>query len=320
MTEDNSTHPLSELNIPKILLGPAGDAISRLIGAGVDIPVAFLEQHSQKIKDRTNANSIVSDVLARAVSDELVKDKGILERAKLTFADDLMRKQKNRENVAKQTLEILNQEELEKESGPIDQDWMNEFVDLSEKASSDRMQERWAKILANEIKGPGYFDKKTLQIVDTLPHGVANRFEEYANYLFDEEMIYKNNSALQGKEFTDLVDFDNYGLVKYSHAYRIYPFNDVGNNQFFGFMKFSGYNIGLFKNNNSEIKLNGHFLTPAGKQIAKIRNKADEIDAILLKEVLDRTDIKYAVRLDVDASISLSAAELASNKNLIYEK
>jgi hypothetical protein len=43
---------LDELNLPKIVAGPAGEAIARLIGGAVDIPAAWLNRVAQASKIR----------------------------------------------------------------------------------------------------------------------------------------------------------------------------------------------------------------------------------------------------------------------------
>jgi hypothetical protein len=43
--------------LPKILLGPAGPALNRLIAGGLGIPAAWLDQQAQGIQDATVARS-----------------------------------------------------------------------------------------------------------------------------------------------------------------------------------------------------------------------------------------------------------------------
>ncbi len=50
--------------LPQILLGPAGAAISRLVGATVEIPAAWLEARAQSIRDETEARSLIMKALA----------------------------------------------------------------------------------------------------------------------------------------------------------------------------------------------------------------------------------------------------------------
>jgi hypothetical protein len=52
---ENTPSIWSNLNLPQVLLGPAGAALSRLIGKATDIPAAKLEAQAQKIKDETAA-------------------------------------------------------------------------------------------------------------------------------------------------------------------------------------------------------------------------------------------------------------------------
>jgi hypothetical protein len=50
---DKIIEAISDANLPKFILGPAGEALARLIAGGADIPAAWLEQRAQAIKDRS---------------------------------------------------------------------------------------------------------------------------------------------------------------------------------------------------------------------------------------------------------------------------
>lgn len=319
--QDSVQNFLSEFNVPKLLLGRAGDAISRLIGAGVDIPVAHLEQYSQRVRDKTSGNTTISQALAAKVAERAVDDPKLVERAMTSLSNDLIRKQGNREQVAVKALEELSGCETSEEPKKIDDDWMNAFADLSENASSTLMQERWAKILAGEIISPGHFSKKTLQIVDVLPRDVANRFEEYARSLVDGRLISYPSPILIGQEFDDIADFDNYGLIKSTHAYLTYKLGDAAPGGLFTtIIKLSGRVIFLFKRKPAEIKISGYFLTPSGRQIAKLLGPIKSLDTDLVKRILEITDVDYAIDISDVNSIPLEEDKIMHHKNLIYSR
>lgn len=329
MVENNSTPAvqeeghsfLSEFNLPKLLLGRAGEVISRLIGEGGDIPVAYLEQYSQRIRDKTSGNSAISQALATKVAERAVDDPKLVERAMASFSNDLLRKQGNREQVAAKALEELSGSEINEKPKKIDDDWMNAFADLSENASSALMQERWAKILAGEIISPGHFSKKTLQIVDVLPRDVANRFEEYARSLVGGRLISSPSGELTGQEFVDIEDFADFGLIRSTHAYSTFLFRDAHFGSLYtSIVELSGRDIFLFKRKPSEIKISGYFLTPSGKQIAKLLGPTKSLDTDLVKRILEVTDVNYAIDISELNSIPLEEDKIMSHKNLVYSR
>ncbi|MDH8045783.1 hypothetical protein QIG18_27660, partial [Klebsiella pneumoniae] len=71
--------------VPKLIAGPAGEALSRLIGKAIDIPTAKLEQIGQEIKDKTAAKSLVTKALSDDVAKGVVADKELVQRAADNF-------------------------------------------------------------------------------------------------------------------------------------------------------------------------------------------------------------------------------------------
>ena len=95
--------------LPKILLGPAGTAISRLIGSVTDIPAAWLEQQAQGIKDATAARSHLTQALATQTAKTAVTDPEIMERAETNMVATAYRQQKNKETVALKNIKTCRQ-------------------------------------------------------------------------------------------------------------------------------------------------------------------------------------------------------------------
>lgn len=168
-----------EFNLPKILAGKTGDAISRLIGGVIDIPAAKLDQWAQGIKDKTNAKTIVTKAIAEKTAELAVSDPELLERAKASFVSDLMRKQSNKEAVAAIAIEKLGTEEIPEETPEVDDDWMNVFSSHVENASSKRMRELWGKVLAGEIRKPGEVSLPTMRFISELDQRTAELVIKY---------------------------------------------------------------------------------------------------------------------------------------------
>ena len=93
--------------LPKILLGPARTAISRLIGSGIDIQAAWLAQQAQGIKYATAARSHVTQALATQAAKTAVTDPEIMERAEANMVATTYRRQINKEAMALKTIKNL---------------------------------------------------------------------------------------------------------------------------------------------------------------------------------------------------------------------
>ncbi len=205
---ENAPSILTNLNLPQVLLGPAGAALSRLIGKATDIPAAKLESHAQKIKDETAARSTVTKAIAQAVAKQAVKDPAIMNRAMESFVVKEFRKQENKEAVAKKTAELLAEAPPPTDEKPAEpeSDWMNVFELHAENASTERMREMWARVLAGEIRKPRSFSLKTLGFIAQLDQEVAEIFDKHANKVL-LDMI-PTQRGLKGQELVDLLQLE----------------------------------------------------------------------------------------------------------------
>jgi transposase InsO family protein len=69
---------LDQLNLPKVIAGPAGEALSRLIAGVADIPAAWLEQQSSRIRNKTAGLQTVSKALADEAAISSRKDAALV--------------------------------------------------------------------------------------------------------------------------------------------------------------------------------------------------------------------------------------------------
>ena len=217
---------MRSLNLPQVVAGPAGKAISRLVAGVLEIPAAYLDQFVQGIKSKTEARSLVAKEVATAAANLAANDTDIVARAAHNLLAKEYRRQNNKEEIAKKTIEILEQETAnvatvehdQAGSGPassppeIDEDWLNVFEKYAEDASTDRMQELWAHILAGEIRNPKTFSLKTLRFVSELDQETARLFEKYVP-LVCNNLFLPTPLPLQGQEFTDLIHLQDAGLL-----------------------------------------------------------------------------------------------------------
>ena len=205
---------IDKLNLPRLIAGPAGEAISRLVAGAVDIPAAWMNQFAQGIRDKTEAKTVVSARVADAAANLAVNDPEIVQRAAYTLLSRQIRKQANREAIAKQTIEILEQEQAERPqetAQKVDDDWLNVFERFAEDASSERLQNLWAHILAGQLRRPHAFSLTTLRFVSELDVPTATLFEKYAPRIVNSDFIpYPPTS---GVEFSELLRLEESNLT-----------------------------------------------------------------------------------------------------------
>lgn len=271
---------LDQLNLPKIVAGPAGEAISRLIGGAVDIPAAWLAQVAQGVKDRTEAKSVVSKAVADAAANLAKNDPEVVQRAAHSLLAKELRHQTNREAIARKTIEHLGEDPLEKTSKP-DDDWLNVFERYAEDASSERLQDVWGRILAGELRHPKRFSLRTLRFISELDETVANQFEKWSSRVTDFDSIpFPPN---QGVEFSELLHLQDCGLLTGAGA-NLHKSYDLKNNQegqlariSFVFRKFA---VLVTFNGPIQVNIPSLFLTNIGREIFSITQASTDIGTV----------------------------------------
>lgn len=172
-----SENPL--IKIPQAALAAvkrrAKSAFTRVAGAYVPAVLS----RSQSAKDDREADSQIMAAVAKRAAEIAADDPEIVQRMVANFADEQIRKQQNRENVAQKAAQYLDDDAAQKPSADdadttVDDDWINTFSAHAEKASSENLRDMWARVLAGEIRKPGAFSLVTLHLVALLDKAGAS--------------------------------------------------------------------------------------------------------------------------------------------------
>lgn len=166
-----------EGGLPKVLLGPAGAAISRLVGATVEIPASWLEGIAQTHRDRTAARSAVSSALAQSAANAAALDHELSERALNSLLAREYREQRNKDAVAKVAVEaMIDQPPPDDCQAPSDQ-FMTRFERFASEAENTELREMFGRLLAGEIREQGSVAAQTLHFVSMLEGESARLIE-----------------------------------------------------------------------------------------------------------------------------------------------
>lgn len=134
------------------------------------------------------------EIISGAISDNLslpvVYDDGtisistkdandLVTRAQNRFLFQEMKKQQNIESVVSNAYTELKDVDSVSDT-PVDEDWISEFFNCVANISAEKMQILWGKLLAGEVKNPGSFSLRTLEVLKRLSTKEANIFKETA--------------------------------------------------------------------------------------------------------------------------------------------
>lgn len=140
------------------------------------------ERKLQTIRDNPDMEIVYRDGLlnARERSPE-----ALARRAGQRELAESIRQEINLENVLNFAAnEVQQMESVSDET--LDDNWITRFFHIAKDVSSEDMQFVWGKILAGEIKQPGSFSYRTLEIVKNLCKSEAEAFQKIAPFVLKD--------------------------------------------------------------------------------------------------------------------------------------
>lgn len=267
----------------------AVNAVNHLVGAYAPRILA----DSQSARDERNARSTIIAEVAKEAAKQAAADPEVAARMLNRLFGEEIKAQVNREAVAAKAIEHLKGETIEKDdddtSKPIDDDWLNLFSKFAERATSESLQDIWARILAGEIRKPGAFSPVTLQFISIVDAPTAAIINKVLPWAVDQDWI-PNFAIGKGLEFSDLIFLEEIGFGSGSPGTLSMTMNCQPN----GTVMMRAGNAGIVVENNKQpVTLPAFNLSLAGKQLCRIVNIESKAVEIIdgLKRTIPRATI-----------------------------
>jgi hypothetical protein len=153
------------------------------------------------------------------------------QRIKARIAYQEIKKQNNIEQIIRNAAEELRDEQKVEPEKP-DIDWTTRFFRIAEDITSDQMQILWGKVLAGEVKTPGSYSLRTLDLLKNITKKEAEMFVKVGQISFITGVKvfvpnYDNGKYLKEKfdlDFTDFLLLREIGLLVESDlAFHLTP-------------------------------------------------------------------------------------------------
>lgn len=257
---------------PKALVPSSLKALDRLVGAGVNYPIALINRATAKVDAQTKAYATVEAAIAKSAGELAGADAGTIERALNVLVRKEYRKQNNREAIAKEAIEQITDDTNDAESkqnenqASIEDDWLNVFERFAEDSSSERMQRLWGRVLAGEIRQPGKFSLRTLRFLSEFSQNDAILFSEIAKYCVENYAIKSLVKPDDDGDISKLLKLESAGLISGASGLglsRTMTFNQQG----YGFVTEGKLALVLKGEPNSTHKFPAILLTPLGSEL-----------------------------------------------------
>lgn len=197
-------------------------------------------------------------------------DEALSQRAGRRLVAEEINKQKNMEDVVQRADEILQAEPAPIADGEeSDQGWVEECLDGAGKAYHEDLKNYWARLLAGEIKHPGFYSLRAIDFMKKLSKKDAERIRRICQYvMYDNKgdaVIFRNDA--EDVRYSDLSFLMELRLLdSSSFVVKQYKFGK-GKGHAFLFKNSVGF---LVKVNKSEYDLPIYSFTELGKEILTI--------------------------------------------------
>lgn len=269
--------------VPAAFIPACVKALDRLIGAVIDIPVAWLEQKKVQIQSKTASLQAVEGAISNAVASKAANNDDITDAALESLLRKEYRRNSNVEAVSFAMLADLSsvsesEAEVNAES-KIDDDWLNVFEKYAENASSERMRNLWGRVLSGEIRKPGRFSLRTLRFLSEFSQADALTFADFCQNSFGEaapKILVKPDGL---KDIRSIVYLESSELIQGATGIGglnlTMQLDQVGN----GFISEGKLSILFNGTPNSSIKFDVITLTPLGQELVTLLPGRDPIAA-----------------------------------------
>ena len=127
--------------------------------------------------------------------------------------------QQNIEAICANAAEELSQETSAPDEKP-EPEWISRFFEISSGITTEQLQNIWGRILAGEVKRPGSFSLRTLDVIRNLSRKEAESFVKLCNYvlrsgdkmffIYPKDTIFANKCGLT---FNEILPLKDAGLV-----------------------------------------------------------------------------------------------------------
>lgn len=268
-------------------------ALDRLLGSLIDIPTAILEASANKI--RAKSEQEIKLIVSEPPPPEYLPEND--SRLAQVIADNHLPRQieymSNKLRIVEHAIEHLSEgnshEESQSTDEELDDDWLNYFEQYAEKASSERMQDLWARVLAGEIRKPTSFSLTTLRFLSELDKKIASLFEQEVMYRTHDGYIFMpGKDELRDQKLLDLAFLEDVDLL---HNV-VTGFKQTHKPNSEGIVGWREGNFLLRAETKRETKLSLIPLTRIGREIVSILPPTEPLEVLerIGKQIYDQVD------------------------------
>ena len=181
---------------------------------------------------------------------------------------------KNQINIENTTYRAIPYLGEDAEPEKIEEDFLRNFFDKSRLISDEQMQDIWARILAGEANNPGFFSRKTINILADMDKSDAELFTTLCRFRWGlpgavEPFVFVKDDffSQRGIRLSSVAEIASLGLIHTSNlGFRLQGLGSTTIASYFGRHVVLTFSEG----SKGELSCGDILLTGAGRQIASI--------------------------------------------------
>ncbi len=248
--------------------------------AWIDIATAAGEARSQGIRDLTKVRSTMMAAMAKKATSVAIADPELVERSIERLLNETTSHQANRESIGRKAVDLITVNPPKEDVPPPSDDWLNAFSAFAERATSERLREHWASVLAGEIRKPGSFSLAALQILSVMDAELAASIAQVSTWVMQDDNIPFTKSIAPGPNYTTLLTLDALGICRVNITKHFEPNADAEPRMYY----VAGHVLAV--KFTKQTHYTAAFLTGPGRQILSLAGPPKK-DASFAQEVVD---------------------------------
>ena len=166
----------------------------------------------------------------------------------------------------------LENDPQEPPRGRVEEDWLSRWRNSASQVSAEELQALWGRVLAGEIKSPGTFSLRTLELLRNLSKEEARQIEKLASFVVDDFVFNGDETLLEseGITFGFLLSLQDLGIIDVSQRRVI--FKSMQQDRFMrGIVAYKRVLIVTHEDPNKELNLGKVYrLTSLGREVLKL--------------------------------------------------
>ena len=204
--------------VPRKLMPNTLKAFDRLCASVIDIPTAYLESVAKEKRAEIEGRVKLTQESSKQIADQMNIPAEYIKTSSRKFAHRVIREQINLDKITEKAVKELEKSNDTKDQPQnsqsnsqriINDDWLNNFEKEARYKSTEEMQTLFGRVLAGEIKQPGFYSMKAVKTLGELDQEVARLFRRLCSYSMIHPIPY-----LKDIRVCSLGDNANFGALQ----------------------------------------------------------------------------------------------------------